>query len=198
MRAVNLSGVIPPLITPLHADESIDEASLRRLIAHVIDGGVNGVFVLGSSGEGPLLSPSQRRQVVDIAGDAIRGRVPLLVGVADCSVRRVRENMAALLTPHVDAFVATLPFYGACDDPATQVRFYRELADASPRPLVIYNIPSAVHAGIEPETIARLASHPNIVGVKDPIKDIHCGMRVKLRWEDQGEGEIALPMFEPA
>jgi 4-hydroxy-tetrahydrodipicolinate synthase len=186
MKSITLSGVIPPLVSPLHEDESIDKDSLRRLIEHVLAGGVDGIFVLGSSGEGPMLSLSQRRQLVDVATEAIGGRVPLLVGVSESSVTRVRETMAALSGPGVDAFVATLPFYGDFADAAIQKRFFQQLADSSPKPLVIYNIPQAVHANIEPETVAALATHPNIVALKDSCGDLTRFHRTLMLCRDHG------------
>ena len=186
MKTKRFHGVIPPLLTPLLDDESVDEAGLRRLIEHLIGGGVHGIFILGSSGEGPLLDPVQRRRVVDVAGEAIGGRVPLLVGVSDCSVSRVRRGMAELVSPRVDAFVVTLPYYGVFPDAPSQIRFFRQVADASPRPVVIYNIPPAVHANIEPETIAQLASHPNIAALKDSYGDLARFHRTRLLCEGQG------------
>jgi 4-hydroxy-tetrahydrodipicolinate synthase len=172
MKSTMLSGIIPPLLTPLTDDQTVDEAGVRRLIEHVLAGGVHGVFVLGSSGEGPMLVPTERVRLVQTAATAIHGRVPLLVGVSDCSVARVRETMEALALPGVDAFVATLPFYGDFTAPLIQVRFYGALAKLSPRPLFLYNIPQAVHSVIEPETMAELFHEANIIGVKDSYGDM--------------------------
>lgn len=186
MKALSLGGIIPPLLTPLHEDEALDEESLRRLIAHVLAGGVNGIFVFGSSGEGPMLRPAVRRRAVEVAAEAIAGRVPLLVGVSDCSVARVREQMEALVRPGVDAFVATLPYYGDFSGAAIQLRFFRQIADLSPRPLVLYNIPQAVHAAIAPATFAELAAHPNIVAIKDSSGNVGNLQRMALLGADSG------------
>ena len=110
MKPVILFGIIPPLLTPLQDDESIDANGTRRLIEYALSGGVNGIFVLGTAGEGALLDLRRRRQLVETACDAVKGRVPLLVGVLDSSIMRVREAMNVLAMPGVDAFVATLPF----------------------------------------------------------------------------------------
>lgn len=172
MDSEQLKGVIPPLLTPLNEDELIDRPSLKRLVEHVIEGGVGGIFVLGSSGEGPMLPLAQKRTVVQAASASIAGRVPLLAGISDCGVARVREVMDALDIPGVDAFVATLPYYGDFSDPSTQLSFFRQLADLSRKPMVLYNIPQAVHSTIEPQTAMELSAHPNIIGMKDSLGDL--------------------------
>ncbi len=145
---------------------------VQRLIEHILAGGGSGVFALGSSGEGPFLSLDQRRTLVQDAAEALQRRGQLLVGISECSVRRVREVMAALDLPGVDAFVLTLPFYGQFSQPDIQRAFFKAIADVSSRPLLLYNIPQAVHAVIEPETLAELSQHPRIVGVKDSYGDV--------------------------
>ncbi len=164
--------LIPPLLTPLLPDEQVDRDSLARLVDHTLSQGVTGIFVLGSSGEGPLLTLEQRRTVVRTAGEVVDGHAPLYVGVSECSVGRVRELMQALNTPAVTAFVLTVPFYGNFDDPELQAAFFETVAGEAPRPLILYNIPQAVHATVAPTTVARLAAHPQIIGIKDSAGDL--------------------------
>jgi 4-hydroxy-tetrahydrodipicolinate synthase len=182
-------GLIPPILSPLHPDDAVDEKSLHHLVEHILGGGATGIFALGSSGEGPLLSLDQRRTIVTTAVQAIRGRGPLLVGIEECSVRKVREVMKALNVPGVDAFVATLPFYGEVSDVGMQLDFFRSIADEAPRPLILYNIPSAVHAVLEPETLFELSKHSNIVAVKDSYGDMARFQRL-LRLCSQGDFAI--------
>lgn len=177
------NGLIPPLLTPLLPDDSIDRQSVQRLIEHILAGGGNGVFALGSSGEGPFLSLAQRRDLVQYAAEALHGRGLLLVGVSEISVRRVKELMVGLDLPGVDAFVVTVPFYGQFSQPQIQRDFFTAVADESSRPLLLYNIPQAVHAVVEPETLAELGRHPRIVGVKDSHGDIERFQR--LVWLSQ-------------
>lgn len=172
MPKTSITGLIPPLLTPLLPDDSIDRQSVHRLIEHILAGGGSGVFALGSSGEGAFLSLDQRRALVQYAAEALHQRGRLLVGISECSVRRVKEVMAALDLPGVDAFVLALPFYGEYSQPGIQRAFFTAIADASPRPLLLYNIPPAVHAIIEPDTLTTLAKHPNILGVKDSHGDL--------------------------
>jgi 4-hydroxy-tetrahydrodipicolinate synthase len=184
MSKATFTGLIPPLLTPLLPDDKIDRQSVHRLIEHILAGGGSGVFALGSSGEGPFLSLDQRRTLVQYTAEALHQRGQLLVGISECSVRRVRETMAALDLPGVDAFVLTLPFYGQFSQPDIQRAFFKAIADTSSRPLLLYNIPQAVHAVVEPETLAELSQHPRIVGVKDSYGDVERFQRlVWLSWE---------------
>ncbi|MBE7553099.1 MAG: dihydrodipicolinate synthase family protein [Anaerolineales bacterium] len=172
MSKATFTGLIPPLLTPLLPDDKIDRQGVQRLIEHILAGGGSGVFALGSSGEGPFLSLDQRRTLVQYAAEILQRRGQLLVGISECSVRRVREVMAALDLPGVDAFVLTLPFYGQFSQSDIQRAFFKAIADESNRPLLLYNIPQAVHAVVEPETLAELSQHPRIVGVKDSYGDV--------------------------
>lgn len=172
MSKATFTGLIPPLLTPLLPDDTIDRQSVQRLVEHILAGGGRGVFALGSSGEGPFLSLDQRRTLVQDAVEALQQRGLLLVGISECSVRRVREVMTALDLPGVDAFVLTLPYYGQFSQPNIQRAFFKAVADESTRPLLLYNIPPAVHAVVEPETLAELSQHPRIVGVKDSSGDV--------------------------
>lgn len=172
MSKATFTGLIPPLLTPLLPDDKIDRQGVQRLIEHILAGGGSGVFALGSSGEGPFLSLDQRRTLVQYAAEVLQQRGQLLVGISECSVRRVHEVMAALDLPGVDAFVLTLPFYGQFSQPDIQRAFFKTIADVSSRPLLLYNIPQAVHAVVEPETLAELSQHPRIVGVKDSYGDV--------------------------
>lgn len=189
MSTTTITGLIPPLLTPLLPDDSIDRQSVYRLIEHILAGGGSGIFALGSSGEGAFLSLNQRRVLVQYAAEALNQRGRLLVGISECSVRRVKEVMAALDLPGVDAFVLALPFYGEFNQPGIQRAFFTAIADASPRPLLLYNIPPAVHAIIEPETLTALAKHPRIVGVKDSHGDLERFQR--LLWLN-GETDFAI------
>jgi 4-hydroxy-tetrahydrodipicolinate synthase len=179
-----LKGVIPPVLSPLNVDETLDETALRSMIERQLAAGVHGIFALGSAGEGTYLRQSERRRVVKTAVETIGGRVPLIVGVSDCTVSRVREQMDDFAMPGVDAFVATLPYYGDFSSAAIQLSFYRALADESPRPIVVYNIPQAVHGNLEPATVLALAKHPNIVALKDSAGNLTPFHQILLGRED--------------
>ncbi len=160
------SGIIPPLPTPLAGDDELDVAGLGRLIDHLIEGGASGLFVLGTTGEGPSLSRRLRYEVVTQACRLAAGRTPVLIGVSDTSLVEAVALARAAADAGAAAVVATTPYYY----PIAQVnllRFMEALAVASPLPLLLYNMPSHTKVAFELDTLRRLAELPNVVGVKD-------------------------------
>ncbi len=168
---LRLSGIVPPVITPLLRHDQLDSEAVDRVIDHLIAGGVNGLFVLGTTGEGPSLTYQVRYQMVERSCEAAAGRVPVLVGVTDSSL-----GESILLANHAEAsgaaaVVAAAPFYFPTNQTAVS-DWFRELADNSPLPLVLYNMPGCVRISLSIETVADLATHPNIIGVKDSSGDL--------------------------
>ena len=161
-----LHGIVVPIVTPLTPDAEIDYPSTEKLVEHLIAGGVHGVFALGTTGEAQSLSAQQRADFATFVGQKIAGRVPYIVGVSDTSIA---DSVALAKTAQAAGacgVVATPPYYYA---PAQNdmVNWFTSLADASPIPVYLYNMPSHVKVNIAPETAAKLAKHPNIKGLKD-------------------------------
>lgn len=163
-----LTGVIPPLVTPLTDEQEIDTASLSRLIDHQLSAGVRGIFVLGTSGECTALTDEQRRIVLSVTVTDVAGQVPVLAGVIDASTARSGAHLAAARRAGVDALVATAPFYAATH-PAEMERHFRRLSElAEGLPLYAYNIPSRVNGTELPsDLLVRLGSEGVLAGVKD-------------------------------
>ena len=164
------SGVIPPLITPLAVTGEIDRDGLARLVDSLIGHGVSGLFVLGSSGEGPWLTAEQREIVISTAVGAAAGRVPVLAGVLDPGPGTTIENVHRAAAQGADAVVVTTPYYFAANQ-ATQLRFFEAVAKASPLPIMLYNIPEMTQNPLEPDTLRQLTGIPGIVGLKDSAGD---------------------------
>jgi 4-hydroxy-tetrahydrodipicolinate synthase len=165
-------GVIPPLATPLLAPDQLDPQAVGRLIEHVLHGGAAGLFVLGTTGEGPSLTYQMRYEMVEVACDANAGRVPVLVGVTDTSLAESLALAGHAEACGADAIVAAAPFYFDVPQSAL-VEWFRELADRSPLPLMLYNMPSCVGTVLDLTTVAALAGHPNVVGIKDSGGDLN-------------------------
>lgn len=161
-----LSGIIPPMITPLRDRESLDGPGLTRLVEHLLEGGVAGLFVLGTTGEGPSLGYRTRYQMVEETCDLVRRRVPVLVGVTDSSLGESLELARFAADVGASAIVAAPPYYFPIDQQELTA-YYLRLAEESPLPLVLYNMPSCVKIPLEPITIAACSRHPRIVGIKD-------------------------------
>lgn len=170
MTTVALRGVIPPMITPLTPSGALDEPGITQLANHMIEQGVNGIFVLGTSGEGPWLTAQQRRRVVELTVEAANGRVPVLAGSLEASTSRVLEDVAMQADSGADAIVATVPYYYMATE-AMMRKHFRDIADASALPLVMYNIPPHTHTSTTPALVRELAGHENVIGLKDSAGD---------------------------
>ena len=179
-----LSGVIPPIVTPLDATGSVDVASLRSVIDFVLDAGVSAIFVCGTGGEGPYLSASKRQQVIEESVRYIDHRVPVLIGVSDIGTERAGETVRLACSAGADGAVSTAPFYGEVGDAEIE-RHFRLLAEMlAPLPLFAYDIPSKVHTKLSSALVARLAHAGVIAGIKDSSGDLDGFREVRLATAD--------------
>lgn len=186
-----LSGVVPPLVTPLTPEYDVDTASLARLVAHQLSAGVSGVFMLGTSGEGTFLTDDQRRSVLETVVAEVSGQVPVLAGAIDTSTARAGEHVATALKLGVDAVVATAPFYAATH-PAEIERHYERLATvAGGAPLFAYDIPSRISGTKLPaQLMIELGRRGILAGVKDSS-----GQETSLRRLVLDRAAAGLPEF---
>ncbi len=178
-RIEELSGVLPALVSPLHRDGSADESGIKRLVDHVIAGGVHGLLALGSTGEGASLGERIRWQVLKTVIEAGAGRVPVICGVAQPHLDAARGEVAAASRLGADAALVAPPFYYPTDQ-ATVRAFYRRLAADSKIPLLLYNIPQFTKVVAEPATVAELATEGTIAGIKDSSRDFEYFENVRL------------------
>lgn len=164
-------GIVPPLVTPLAGRDQIDEEGTRRLLEHVISGGVHGVFILGTTGEAPSLSYRLRREFIRLVCDVVQRRVPVFVGVTDTSFVESLALAEVAKAAQADAVVLTTPYYF----PAGQTELIQYIADVLqelPLPLMLYNMPSLTKVWFEIDTLRELSRHPEIIGVKDSSGDL--------------------------
>lgn len=162
----DFKGIVPPVCTPFTHDVEIDTASLERFVAYQLDGGVHGLFLLGSSSEAVFLSDRQRRAVLDTAIGAAAGAVPILAGTIDMTTARCIDHALVAEAAGADAIVVTPPFYGRFNQQEI-VQHFEMIHDAVDIPIVAYDVPSAVHTEFKADTIAELADRNLIVGLKD-------------------------------
>lgn len=170
-QLTQLRGVIPPLVTPLTKAGNIDEKAFRTLIRRMLTIGVNGLFILGSSGEFACLTDDQKTCLVEVAIDEIGNKVPLLVGVGDTSTARVLKNIERLTVPGVSGIVVCPPYFFPLSDRAIE-EFYKVIARTSQVPVILYNVPQTTKNWISINTIGRLVELENIVGIKDSSGDM--------------------------
>lgn len=161
-----LSGIIPPLVTPLKDNETLDVESLENLIEHLINGGVHGLFILGTTGEEQSLSYHLRQQMIIESARINHGRLPLLVCITDTSIVESIKLAKVAAECGADGVVSAPPYYFATGQPEL-AQFYEELVPQLPLPVYLYNMPSHVKVSFAPDTVSRIAKNPQVVGFKD-------------------------------
>ncbi|MFF4962540.1 dihydrodipicolinate synthase family protein [Streptomyces sp. NPDC001222] len=166
-----LTGVVPPVCTPLTPDREVDVPSLVRLVDHLLSAGVDALFVLGSSSEAAYLTDRRRRLVVETVVSHVSGRVPVLAGAIDMTTPRVLDHVAYAAAAGADAVVVTAPFYTRTH-PTEVARHYRLVAERSPVPVFAYDIPVSVHTKLSPELVLELAGEGTLAGLKDSSGDL--------------------------
>ena len=166
-----LTGVVPPVCTPLTPDREVDVPSLVGLVDHLVAGGVNGLFVLGTSSEAAFLTDARRRLVVETVAGHVGGRLPVLAGVIDMTTARVLDHVRAVTAAGADAVVVTAPFY-ASTHPVEIARHYRLVAAGSPVPVIAYDLPSGVHTKLPADVVLDLAAEGVLAGLKDSSGDL--------------------------
>jgi 4-hydroxy-tetrahydrodipicolinate synthase len=166
-----LRGIIPPLVTPLNLDGSLDLPGLDRLIEMLLKAGVHGLFPLGTTGEAPHLSRRLRAEFLGHVTRITRGRVPVLAGITDSSVDEAAWMAARAADAGCDAVVFAAPhYYPMTQDELTGFAF--ALAKKLPLPFVLYNIPFCTRDYFELEAVRRIADLPGCLGVKDTTGDM--------------------------
>ena len=167
---MSLTGVIPPVVTPLTASGDFDYESLARNANRMIDAGVHGLFAMGSSGEVAFSTSERRDEVTSAAIEVAAGRVPVVVGVIDMQTTRVIEHAQRAQELGAQGIVATAPFY-ALGGPAEVERHFRVIADNIDLPLYAYDIPVCVHTKLGVDMLMRLGEEGVLAGIKDSSGD---------------------------
>jgi len=166
-----IRGIIPPVITPLSDRFDLDREAMERTIEHMVSAGVNGIFLLGSTGEWASLPEALRKEVVRHGTKAAGGRLPVLVNITDTSLHEVKKRAGEAADAGADLAVVAPPFYYAMT--RRELESFFELAvEASPLPVLLYNAPQYTRNTIATETILSLSNHDRIVGIKDSSGNI--------------------------
>ena len=166
MEHVAIKGIIPPLITPMHADETINVAELRRQVDRQIDAGVHALFCFGTNGEGYILNAEEKKLVLETVIDQAGGRVPVYAGTGCISTKETVAQSRMARDVGADVLSIITPSFAAASQNELY-EHYKTVAAAVDLPIVLYNIPARTGNALAPETVARLMEIDNIVGVKD-------------------------------
>ena len=167
-----VKGIIPPPVTPILDRDALDVDGLSRLLEHVLEGGVHGVFALGTTGEAPSLSYRMRCEVIRRVCGQVAGRVPVFVGVTDTSFVESIDLAKVAANCGADVVVLAMPFYY----PAGQselVHYIKSIVPQLPLPVILYNMPAMTKVTLEVDTLKQLAGLDRILGIKDSSGDLN-------------------------
>jgi len=170
-EARKFQGIVPPAITIFNSRGEIDAEKTKKFLRHLIDEGVHGLFVAGSTGEYSLMSMEQRKQIIDIGVEVSKGKVPLFAGTGHNSTKIASELSKYAEDAGADAAVVSLPHYPKPTQEALYLH-YKTIAETVNIPVFIYNWPEQYGTDIEPEIVARLANDGYIQGIKDSTANI--------------------------
>lgn len=166
MKKIRLNGIIPPLVTPLSDRDSIDYEGLKRLIEHVLAGGVHGLFILGTTGEAPSLSYKLREALIKEACRIVGDRVPVVVGITDTSFAESVNIANCAAESGASGLVLAPPYYFPAGQPEL-LQYLEHLVPELSLPLILYNMPSHTKLYFEPETVRAAVEQSLISGLKD-------------------------------
>ena len=167
---MKLKGVFPAMVTPLTVEEKVDKEAMRRVVRYMLVNGVHGVVVLGSTGEFPAMTESMRQDAFETAVDEVQAKVPVLIGCGEPGTQRTIEQVRIAGRTKADGLLVSVPYYFSLDQAAV-LKHYQMVAEASELPIVIYNFPQMTKVTFTADTVAKLAQHPNIIGIKDSSGD---------------------------
>lgn len=172
-----ISGVYTAVITPFNADGSLNEEGLKENIRFQIDNDVDGIIVLGTTGEAPTLTRAEKQRIIKIAKNETEGKIQLMVGTGSYSTQQTIENTIEAQQLGADSVLVVTPYY---NKPTQEGLFlhYKALADATNSPIVIYNIQGRTGQNLHTTTLKKLAEIPAIVGVKEASGNINQMMEV--------------------
>jgi 4-hydroxy-tetrahydrodipicolinate synthase len=164
-------GSLVALVTPFDGNNRVDYASLKRLIDFHVEQGSSGLVIAGTSGESPTLKRSEHIELIGRALEIARGRIPIVAGTGSNSTFQSIELSKAVADPRLAAYMIVVPYYNKPTQEGIY-QHYTAIADGIDKPLLMYNVPGRTVADMLPETVARLAKHDNIFGLKEATGDL--------------------------
>ena len=199
MKNTVFQGMATALVTPMTTTGSVDYDALARLIEFQIEEGIHALVAVGTTGESATLSNQERAEVIRFVVNRVAGRVPVIAGTGTNQTDVVIEHTKRAADAGADAFLVVTPYYNK----ATQgglVAHYSMVADEAEKPVILYNVPSRTGCNIAPDTVAKLAEHPNIVGIKEASGSMAQVVEIFAKCGDKidvysGEDALTVPML---
>lgn len=194
-----LSGTGVALVTPFTSNKAIDETALSRVIEFVISGGVEYIVTLGTTGETPTLSREEKIRIARFTIEAVNHRVPVVIGAGGSDTREVIREIEKLPTGNAAAILSASPYYSKPSQEGLY-QHYKAIAEASPKPVLIYNVPGRTARNVNASTVLRLAELANIAGIKEAGGDMaQCAQILRDCPEDflvvSGDDALAFPQI---
>ena len=199
MKNTIFTGMATAIVTPMHTDGSIDYEALGCFVEFQIGSGINGLVVMGTTGENATIEPEDQKKVIAYTVEKVAGRVPVIAGTGTNNTEHVLHNTRNACQVGADAILVVTPYYNK----ATQnglVTHFTAVADESTLPVILYNVPSRTGCNLLPKTVAKLSEHPNIAAIKEAtgslaqmIEIMHlCGDKIDVY---SGEDGLTVPMM---
>ncbi len=198
MKNTVFTGMATAIVTPMTAT-GIDYDALGRFLEFQIENGINAIVVMGTTGENATIEPEDQKEVIRFTVEKVAKRVPVIAGTGTNNTEHVLENTRNACEVGADAVLVVTPYYNK----ATQnglIQHFTTIADASTVPVILYNVPGRTGCSLQPKTVAKLAEHPNIVGLKEAtgnmsqmVELMHlCGDKIDIY---SGEDALTVPMM---
>ena len=193
------TGMATAMVTPMHADGSVDFEALGRFIDFQLASGINALVAVGTSGESATLEPSEQKEVIRFTVERVAGRVPVIAGTGTNNTAHVLENTKNACQVGASAVLVVTPYYNK----ATQsglIAHFTAIAEASDVPVILYNVPGRTGCNLLPKTVAVLAEHPNIAAIKEATGNMAQMVELRALCGDKldiysGEDALAVPMM---
>ena len=198
MKKTIFTGMATAIVTPMH-EGGIDYDALGRFLEFQIENGINAIVVMGTTGENATIEPEDQKEVIRFTVEKVAKRVPVIAGTGTNNTAHVLENTKNACEVGADAVLVVTPYYNK----ATQkglIRHFTMVADLSTVPVILYNVPGRTGCNLLPETVAVLAEHPNIVGIKEATGNMAQMVKLRRLCGDKihiysGEDALTVPMM---
>ena len=198
MKNTIFTGMATAIVTPM-TETGIDYEALGRFIEFQIESGINAIVVMGTTGENATIEPEDQKEIIRFTVEKVAKRVPVIAGTGTNNTDHVLHNTKNACEVGADAILVVTPYYNK----ATQnglIKHFTTIADASEVPVILYNVPGRTGCALQPKTVAKLAEHPNIVGLKEAtgnmaqmVELMHlCGDKIDIY---SGEDALTVPMM---
>ena len=198
MKNTVFKGIATAMVTPMTAT-GVDYEAFGRFIDFQLEAGINALVAVGTTGESATLTPEERKEVIRFTVERVAGRVPVIAGTGTNNTEHVLDFTRSACAYGADGVLVVTPYYNK----ATQGGLYKHfsmVADIATKPVIMYNVPSRTGCNLTPETVARLAEHPNIAGIKEASGNMSQVVEIAARCADKldiysGDDALTVPMM---